>query len=245
MLHQEICPDCGDLIPLERMDDDITICDCGYTRSSSQKIFDTRLRKTSSYAIIMLALFIMGTFIHTAQWGKDSIRVTPLQISEMVDGLSYEQKLEFAQINMDHKYYNRAEALFKSALEEDPSNLDVTEKLGMLLFQQRKFAEAAEVLEIYFVEGGENLQTLFSYGKSLIESQELGNAEQVFISLINSKPEVYQTSVVQALIDLYVAQEKFIEAKSFLATLVKPGFVPPAHLMEQRSLINNLMKKRT
>ena len=42
MLQQEICPDCENLIPIERMDEDIIVCSCGYTRSNTQIKFDER-----------------------------------------------------------------------------------------------------------------------------------------------------------------------------------------------------------
>lgn len=248
MLHQEICPDCENLIPLERMDEDMIVCPCGYTRSASQQKFNEKNGKIASYTIILVALFILGAFIHTAKWGSDSIEVAPLQISALVGGLSPEQMVEFADISFDHKYYENAEELYATFLEKNPDDersLEVNEKLGMLLFRQRKFVEAVAPLENYFLGGGENSQTLFSYGKSLTETQDLGDAEEVFLSLIKTKPEVYQVTVVQALLDLYVAQNKLREAKQFIGKLIKPGYVIPTHLQEQKELINDLISKKS
>jgi len=248
MLHQEICPDCENLIPLERMDEDIIVCSCGYTRSSTQAKFNEKNNKIASYTIILVAIFLLGAFIHTAKWGSDSIEVAPLQISALVGGLSPKQMVKFGDVSFDHKYYDNAEELYSTFLEKNPDHertLEVSEKLGMLLFRQRKFAQAVAPLETYFLNGGENTQTLFSYGKSLTETQDLGDAEEVFLGLIKTKPEVYQVTVVQALLDLYVAQDKLSEAKQFIGKLIKPGYVIPTHLQEQKELINNLISKNS
>ncbi len=248
MLQQEICPDCENLIPVDRMDEDIVICPCGFTKSKAQMKFDKRNNKITSYTIILVALFILGAFIHTAKWGTDSIKVAPLQISELVDGLSPKQTIELADFSFDHKYFEKSEKLYQQFLDQNPDHervLEINEKLGMLLFRQKKFAQAVEPLENYFLSNGENPQTLFSYGKSLTETQDLGDAEEVFLRLIKTKPEVYQVTVVQALLDLYVAQNKLTEAKQFISKLIKPGYVVPTHLQEQKELINELISKKS
>lgn len=245
MFQQEICPDCGTLIPAERMDEDMVVCTCGYTKSASQVNFEKSRNKSSSYVIIGLSLFLMASFIHTAKWGKDSVKVTPLEVSRVLGTISPNQALALGDMSMDKKFLMQAEKMYSVFLEENPEDLEANQKMGMLLFRQKKFEEAAVYLEKYFLNDGDDQITLFSYGKSLTETQDLGDAEEVFLKLINAKPETYQITVVQALVDLYIEQGKLTEAKSFISSLIKPGFEVPTHLREQKEHIKDLLTKRS
>jgi tetratricopeptide (TPR) repeat protein len=245
MFQQEICPDCGILIPAERMDEEMVVCNCGYTRSQSQVAFEKSRNKASSYVIVFLSLFLMASFIHTAKWGKDSVKVTPLEISRIFGTINADQALALGDMSMDKKFFDQAEDMYSIYVDENPEDVAGLQKLGMLLFRQKKFEESAKHLEKYFLGGGEDQITLFSYGKSLTETQDLGHAEEVFLKLINAKPEMYQITVVQALIDLYIEQGKFVEAKSFISNLIKPGYEIPTHLREQRDHVSNLISKKS
>ena len=243
MLHQENCPDCGNLIPAERMDEDMAICICGYSRSSTQENFDRKANKSSSYVIIFLSLFLMASFIHTAKWGQESVKVTPLEVSRMFGTISPDQALSLGDMSLEKNFLVQAEEMYGIYLEQNPDDVEANHKMGMLLFRQKKFEESAPYLEKYFLGGGEEQISLFSYGKALTETQELGVAEDVFLKLIKAKPETYQITVVQALIDLYIAQGKLTEAKKFISTLIKPGYEIPDHLREQKDFVKELMKK--
>lgn len=243
MLQQEICPDCGDLIPAERMDEDMIVCTCGYTRSSSQARFESSRNKTSSYVIIGLSLFFMAGFIHTAKWGSESVKVTPLEVSRVLGTISSDQALALGDLSIEKNFLVQAEEMYGVFLKKNPEDVDGNKKMGMLLFRQKKFVDSAIYLERYFLNGGDDEITLFSYGKALTETQELGVAEDVFLKLIKAKPDTYQITVVQALVDLYIAQEKFVEATKFISSLIKPGYQVPDHLREQKEFVKELMKK--
>lgn len=245
MFQQEICPDCGTLIPAERMDEEMVVCTCGYTKSQSQVRFEKNRNKSSSYVIIFLSLFLIASFIHTAKWGKDSVKVTPLEVSRVFGTISPDQALALGDMSMDKNFLDQAEKMYGIFLEANPDDVDANQKLGMLLFRQKKFEQAAVYLEKYFLEDGDDQITLFSYGKSLTETQDLGDAEEVFLKLINAKPEMYQITVVQALVDLYIEQGKLVEAKSFISSLIKPGYEVPTHLREQKEHIKDLLTKRS
>lgn len=243
MLQQEICPDCGDLIPAERMDEEMVVCTCGYTKSMSQSKFESKRNKKSSYVIIGLSLFLMASFIHTAKWGKESVKVTPLEVSRVFGTISSDQALALGDMSLEKNFLSQAEEMYGIFLQKNPDDIEANQKMGMLLFRQKKFTEASVYLEKYFLGGGDEQITLFSYGKSLTETQDLGNAEDVFLKLIKAKPEMYQITVVQALVDLYIAQDKLVEAKQFISSLIKPGYEIPDHLREQKDFIKELIKK--
>ena len=243
MFQQEICPDCGTLIPAERTDEEMMVCTCGYTHSKSQVEFEKKRNKASSYVIVFLSLFLMASFIHTAKWGKDSVKVTPLELSRLFGTISAEQALALGDMSMDKSFFDQAKNMYSIYVSANPEDLEGRKKLGMLLFRQKNFTEAAEQLEPYFLNGGDDEIVLFSYGKSLTETQDLGPAEEVFLKLIGAKPEMYQITVVQALIDLYIEQGKLVEAKTFLSSLIKPGYEVPTHLREQKAHIKDLLKK--
>ncbi len=243
MFNQEICPDCGNLIPAERMDEEMVVCTCGYTKSASQAQFEKKRNKSSSYVIIFLSLFLMASFIHTAKWGKESVKVTPLEVSRIFGTISADQALTLGDMSLEKNFLAQAEQMYGIYLDKNPDDLEANHKMGMLLFRQKKFEESVPYLEKYFLGGGDVEISLFSYGKALTETQELGDAEEVFLKLIKAKPETYQITVVQALIDLYIAQDKLIEAKKFISNLIKPGYEIPDHLREQKDFVKELMKK--
>lgn len=245
MLQQEICPDCGELIPAERMDEEMVVCPCGHTRSLSQKNFDKKRNKKASYTIIAMALLFVSGFIHTSKWGQDSVKVTPLEVSRVFGTISPEQALILGDMSVDKKFLIQAEQMYSIYLEANPEDVEANKKMGMLLFRQKKFSESVSYLEKYFLGGGEEQITLFSLGKALVESQELGEAEDVFKKMIAAKPETYQITVVQALVDLYIAQDRLQDAKKFISTLIKPGYEVPEHLREQKDHINTLIKKKS
>lgn len=245
MLQQEICPDCNDLIPADRMDEEMTVCTCGYTRSKAEAQSEAARNKRTSYVIIFLSLVMISSFIHTAKWGQDSVKVTPLEVSRVFGTISPDQALALGDMSIDKNFLNQAEEMYKIYLKAHPNDLAVNEKMGMLLFRQDKFEEAVPYFENYFTNNGEEPNTLFSYGKALTESQDLSAAEEVFLKLIEAKPDTYQITVVQALVDLYITQNKLKEAKKFISELIKPGYEVPDHLREQKDHINELLKKKS
>jgi tetratricopeptide (TPR) repeat protein len=123
--------------------------------------------------------------------------------------------------------------------------MEVNEKMAMLLFQTEKFEESLPYFEKFYTLGGEKKDTLYSYGKALTSTEKYDLAEEVFLSVIQREPEVYQITVVQALVDLYIMQDKLNEAKQFVTTLIKSGYEVPAHLQEQKAHIRDLMKKKS
>ncbi len=243
MLQQEICPDCEALIPVERMDEEMVICTCGYSRSTSQTKFEFKKNKSSSYVIIGLSLFLITSFIHTAKWGKESIKVTPLEISRVLGTISPNQALSLGDMSFKKSLLIQAEKMYTIFLKKYPDNTDVNQKMGMLLFRQKRFVDSTKYLKKYFLSGGDDKLTLFSYGKSLTQTQDLSDAENIFLKLIKAEPEIYQITVVQALIDLYITQDKLVKAKNFITSLIKPGYKIPDHLRTQKEFIKKLIKK--
>ncbi len=243
MLQQEICPDCQILIPAERMDEEMVVCTCGYTKSMSRTKFEYKKNKASNYTIIGFSLLLITSFIHTAKWGKESIKVTPLEISRVFGTISPDQALSLGDMSFEKNFFIQAAEMYDIFLKKYPDNIDANKKMGMLLFRQKRFADSTTYLKKYFLGGGEDQVTLFSYGKSLSQTQNLANAEKVFLKLIKNDPEIYQTTVVQALVDLYIAQNKLVKAKNFITSLIKPGYQIPNHLREQKDFIKELIKK--
>jgi len=245
MLQQELCPDCGNLIPAERMDEDMVICNCGYMFSQSQIDSENKKNKKASYTIILTSLFFVTAFIHTAKWGGDAVRVTPLEMSRVLGTISPAQALYLGDMSMDKKFYEQARQMYTIYLTDNPEDVEVNEKMAMLLYQSEKFEDSLPYFEKYFTSGGETKDTLYSYGKALTNSEDYTSAEEVFLSLVQKDPEVYQITVVQALVDLYIMQDKLSEAKQFVSTLIKSGYEVPTHLQEQKAHIRDLMKKKS
>jgi len=245
MLQQELCPDCGNLIAAERMDEEMIICECGYMYSKSQLDFERTKNKKASYTIILTSLFLVTAFIHTAKWGGDAVRVTPLEMSRVLGTISAGQALYLGDISMDKKFYDQAKKMYSVYLDSNPDDMDVNHKMGMLLFRTEQFSESLPYFEKYYMEGGDDKDALYSYAKSLTDSSEFDQAEAVLLTLIEREPELYQITVVQALVDLYVQQDKLNEAKQFVTGLIKPGYEVPPHLQEQKAHIKDLLKKRS
>lgn len=245
MLQQELCPDCGELIAAERMDEEMVICKCGYLYSKAQIDSEKSKNKKASYTIILTSLFMVTAFIHTAKWGGDAVRVTPLEMSRVLGTISPGQALYLGDMSMDKKFYDQAKKMYSLYLESNPEDMDVNQKMGMLLFQTEQYSESLPYFEKYYMEGGDNKDALYSYAKSLTNSNDFEQAEAVLLTLIEREPEVYQITVVQALVDLYIMQDKLPEAKKFVSTLIKSGYEVPAHLQEQKAHIRDLMKKNS
>ena len=142
MLQQELCPDCGDLIPAERMDEDMVICTCGYTFSQSQIDLEQKKNKQASYTIILTSLFLVTAFIHTAKWGGDAVRVTPLEMSRVLGTISPAQALYLGDMSMDKGFYEQARQMYSIYLKNNDNDIEVNEKMGMLLFQTENFEES-------------------------------------------------------------------------------------------------------
>ena len=243
MFQQELCPDCGDLIPVERMDEEMVICTCGYTFSQAEINFEHGRNKKASYTIILASLFLVTAFIHTARWGGDAVRVTPLEMSRVLGTISPAQALYLGDMSKDKGFYEQARQMYSIYLESNPEDIDVNEKMGMLFFQTERLKESLPYFEKFYTLGGETKETLYSYGKALTKNESYESAEEIFLDLIQKKPEVYQITVVQALVDLYIMQDKLHEARQFVSTLIKSGYEIPTHLQEQKVHIKNLIKK--
>lgn len=245
MLQQELCPDCNDLIPAERMDEDMVICNCGYTFSQSQINFERKRNKKASYTIILTSLILVTSFIHTAKWGSDAVRVTPLEMSRVLGTISPDQALYLGDMSMEKGFYDQAEKMYEIYLAKNTENLKANEKMGMLLFKKEKFEESIPYLGKYYSLGGEDKDSVYSLGKALTKVERFDEAETVYLSIINKDPEMYQITVVQALVDLYVLQDKLSQANEFVSSLIKSGYEVPTHLQEQKAHIRELLKKKS
>lgn len=245
MLQQELCPDCGELIPAERMDEDMVICNCGYTFSQSQINSERKRNKKASYTIILTSLILVTSFIHTAKWGSDAVRVTPLEMSRVLGTISPNQALYLGDLSMEKGFYDQAEKMYDIYLTSKSDDIEANQKMGMLLFKKEKFEESIPYLGKYYSSGGEDKDSIYSLGKALTESERFDDAEKVYLSIISKDPEMYQITVVQALVDLYILQNKLSRANAFVSSLIKSGYEVPTHLQEQKAHIRELMRKRS
>jgi len=245
MLFREICPDCGKTITAERMDEEMIICECGYTFSQKRIDMTKETNKKASYTIIFTGLFLVTAFIHTAKWGGDAVKVTPLEMSRVLGTISSTQALHLGEISLEKGYFHQAIQMFELFLKSNPEDVAVNEKMALLLYQTEQFEESLPYFNAFRSLGGETKETLYSYGKALTHNQNFTDAEDVFLSLVRAYPEVYQVTVVQALVNLYIEQDKLNEANKFMSTLVRRGYEIPPHLIEQRQHIKSLMNKKS
>jgi tetratricopeptide (TPR) repeat protein len=148
-------------------------------------------------------------------------------------------------MSLEKGYFHQAIQMFEKFLKSNPDDIAVNEKMALLLYQTEQFQESLPYFNKFRSLGGETKETLYSYGKALTHNQNFTDAEDVFLSLVRSHPDVYQVTVVQALVNLYIEQDKLVEASKFTSSLVKRGYEIPTHLIEQRQHIKSLMNKKS
>ncbi|MCO5114396.1 MAG: hypothetical protein M9899_09505 [Bdellovibrionaceae bacterium] len=239
-----ICPDCGTHIPEHRHDDTWVLCECGWMGSKNTQEQNYQQQKTAIGRILAAGLLMILTFVHTAKWGQESLKVIPLQVHNLLSTASPEHYHEFAKINLKRNFLPDAER-FATKWAERTDTPEAWQELALLRKQMDLPFPAIVAFENYIARGGEEPLPLFHYAQLLESTESPDKAEHVYRQIVSMNKDTYPRTVVEELVRLLVSKNKLKEATVVLNQLSKPNMELPSHLVRQKEWIKQLMQENS
>lgn len=243
MTRYGICPDCGSHIPEHRHDETWVLCECGWMGSHNTSKQESQLQKAAATRIILTGLLLLMTFLHTAKWGQESLRVIPLQAQTLLEVASPEVMHKYALTCLKRSMHTDAEH-YMSKWAEKVNTPEAWKELAFLRKQMKLPHPAIVAFENYTKLEGREPLALFHYAQTLEEVEKVDKAESIYRYIVRMDKEVYQRTVVEELVRLLVAKNKLQEANIVLHQLSKPNMELPSHLVRQKEWIKQLLTEQ-
>jgi tetratricopeptide (TPR) repeat protein len=163
-------------------------------------------------AVGMLAL------VHLINWGNSSLEVIPLKIKDVAGIASAENYSELADICMARGRYECVADSYYRISKLNPSDVDVNLILGDLERRLGNHSKALRAYDEYIrLDGPDAVRVNYGRGQSLAAVGEIDSAFLAFDKAILSKPDVIQTTVTEAYLELLIKNERYKKAKTVIA----------------------------
>lgn len=169
-------------------------------------------------AVAMLAL------VHLVNWGENSIEIIPLKIKSWSGIASAETYSELAVICMARGRYACVAESYSQISRLNPSDIEINLNLADLERRLGNHSKAIRAYDEYLRKGGADIaRAHYGRGQSLAAVGETDNAFLAFEKAILSKPDVIQTTVTEAYLELLIKNERFKKAKAVIQEARKRG----------------------
>ncbi|WP_105101530.1 tetratricopeptide repeat protein [Microbulbifer pacificus] len=130
-----------------------------------------------------------------------------------IDDRANASRMNLAQIHYQYQQYERAEALYRKVLSQEPDAVPSRYALGLLLAEMGKKEEAEDHLEIA-AKGGNNARIWYNLGVLRHQRQDWKPAETAYRKALALAPD--NVDYVSALASLLVQQEEYDQAKTLI-----------------------------
>lgn len=189
------CPVCGTEIPDDRLLDQVVVCNCGWTHNP-QKMKEGGL-KQGVLPLILMATFIITSFLMVVNWDKHALSIVPLKIKQWT-GIAGEDSLHsIAAICHERMKYDCEIEAYKQAFAANPNNPMNLASAAKMEFLSERYQDAYRTYTRYFQEDGTDLNAHHKYAKILGMMGDTTRAEQHFRYVLQAKPKVFQVTVVR------------------------------------------------
>jgi tetratricopeptide (TPR) repeat protein len=194
--------------------------DTSFDSAPSQDNTDQRFIKFGS-GLSIVAMFVL---VHFINWGSNSLEIIPLKIKSFAGIASAETYAQIGKICESRLKYTCVAESYDAISALNPNDIELKLTRADLERHLGNHAKALRAYEDYIRSGGSNLAKAY-YGQAQSQTA-LGEVDKALASYdlaILAKPEVIQTTVTQAYLDLLIEHSKFEKAKAVIAEARKRG----------------------
>jgi tetratricopeptide (TPR) repeat protein len=137
-----------------------------------------------------------------------------------VRGATAQLYTDAAQVYISHGDVATGEQLLQDAMQLNPARTEARQALVWLLVRQGRTQEAMGQLEILRQDASEDVGVLFSVASLYVQLQQLEQAEQMYLRIIQLAPQ--QTAGYVSLVDFYLRSERNLErAKELIERVIQ------------------------
>jgi len=221
-----------------------TLCSCGWISDSTQAAKSAKSLKWSAIRSFVIISFVMTAgFVHLAKWGNDSINIIAPYAKLIIKSESAEDLQKLAEMHKRHGSIEGSQFFLEKWAQKTQSP-EAYNKLGELSFLTKDYQNAIKAYEQYFELAGNETQAYFNLATAYSRTNQADKATLMYTRLIESRPEVYQPTVVTALVELLIEKDQLSEAQNILNNMVGEDYETPGHLKQKRTLVQRILKQR-
>ncbi len=243
LYHENHCPVCHSELNHQH-DEKWTLCACGWISESAAEAKKIRAFKVAAIrAFVVFSLVLTTGFVHLSKWGNDSIKIITPYAKLIIKSESAQDLELLADM---HKRHGDTEGAhyFLNKWAKKSNDTRAYNKLGELSFLTKDYKRAIDAYETYFELAGNETQAYFNLATAYSRTSQADKATAMYTQLIQSRPEVYQPTVVTALVELLIEKDQLDEAQNILNNMVGDDYETPGHLKQKRSLVQRILKQK-
>ncbi len=226
------CPVCKSDISQDRLQQQVTICNsCGWSDNQTAKDTEHKSTKQFIFVATLVSILMIGGFIQTVNWSFYSFEIIPLKVKHFAGIASTKDLHRIAEICTKRHKPQCVEQVHGDLLRNDSANLEVLEKYGAILVNNKKIKLAAQAYSNYFQHGGTGLKAAYEYAKVLGNLERTDESKEYFNYVIQSRPETMQVTVTQKYVDMLYKAGHYREAHKIILNFKKRG---ARHFMEAK-----------
>lgn len=206
------CPSCFKEIPNDRIFDQMTVCDCGQVIHLSG---NRRSRESSRpiVLIVLLSLFILGSFVHAVNWDKYSMAIIPLKAKQILGMASLEELKEVAKICEIRKKSHCQEQALIAAQKLDKKDRKLLLEIGQLQIDRKAYKLAVRTYSSYFSAKGSDKTARLNLAVSLAQTGQNKEAKRHLKYLVFSNKRNLQADAARTYVSLLMKSGDMQEAQ--------------------------------
>lgn len=204
------CSRCKLEISAQRQRLNPSVCNhCGFTLSKKEALVKQEIERSSIMFMLVISAIVLSTYIQVMNWDRYSLDIIPITVKEFMGISTREDWNHKAQICFELKKWNCAETQYAKIALNDPSQYA---QLGHFQMLRGKNMEAATSFSMYFQNGGQDLETAYSYAKVLSQLNRAEEAIRYFDMVLEGKTDTLQVTVIQNYVKLLIANHRYAHA---------------------------------
>src|ERR1044072_130273 len=192
-----ICPRCFTNLESELSSYDTTVCTgCGYVVSSNEKEFESRTAKSVIVYLLVFSIVVLTLFFQVRNWDRHAFSIIPIQIKNLVGAMGVQDLEDRAAMCLERRYYDCVEQDY-TGIANATRDLGMIMRLGKFQMSRERYQEAAQTFQVYFQNGGKDLNAQINYAKALGKIGNVDEASKWYEQVLAAKPDVVQITVIQ------------------------------------------------
>lgn len=208
------CPRCQQDFTEDRKKSSVLVCSsCGWTPADSNKNVDKGMHKR--FGIVASAIAVVATlsFIQAVEWDNHGTEIIPLKIKQTLGSASPTDLARIGEICIERSKLDCTEQAYKEMAQQTPEEYA---RLGKFQFQRGRFKDSTWAYGKYFEKGGQDMDAHYYFARSLSEVGQIDQAVEQFETVLASKPETLQVTVIQHYVRTLMDNQRYDQAKALI-----------------------------
>lgn len=250
LLHnsQSECPKCESTITSDKIIGQTVYCNCGWTAMLEPQFKDKKTTLKTSSLMLIVASFLVVSFIHGVNWDHHFFSIIPLKIKQTIGTASSHDLKEIAAICTERRKYSCAEEAYLQLVKQEPQPTETMAELGELQFRMERYPAAIESYTNY-IEAKEDssdiqkeLDANYNLAIAYTRTGQFDQADIYFKKTLEKKPNVIQVTVIQKYVEMLVEANRLEDAKKVITTYRKKSTARESFMEKEYKDIQERLK---